>query len=114
MIKVIFSDCDYADDFEAIVDASEVFDTVPKYRFNLWLKAYDSSMRENEREQEVNDKGYAFDCYVYVLDDEGNPVDTSYAPRMAKTRQSAEDTLVKMAMDIAKDEAIAEKLKAVV
>lgn len=111
MIKLDFSGCDYAEDFEAIIDANQVFEWMPQYGYTLWLKAYDTSCRETDREIELNDDGYAFDCYVYVLDDEGKPVVNWYEPRAAKTREEAENIMYKMAYDIAKDGKVVEHLK---
>ena len=116
MIDFDFDNTDYAEDFEAVADANEVFDWLPEYRYGLWLKAYDTSCRETDREIELDDDGYAFDCYVHVLDYEnkGKPVVNWYEPRAAKTREEAENVLAKMAEDIAKDKNIVEHLKKVV
>lgn len=114
MIKLDFERTDYAEDFEALADANQVFDWMPEYGYVVWLKAYDTSCCETEREIELNDGGYGYDCYAYVINDVGLPVDMSYNPRAAKTREEAEETLYKMAEDISKDQEIVERLRKIV
>lgn len=116
MIKPRFSSCDYANDFEAIIDAHEVFDWLPRYSYNLWLKGYDTSCRETEREVMLNDNGYEYDCYVYVLNaEDGTPFNFEMEfYKAAKTRQDAEKVLCEMADGMANDSDAVDYLKALV
>lgn len=114
MIKLDFESTDYAEDFEALVDANQVFDWMPEYGYVVWFKAYDTSCRESEYEIELNDNGYAYDCCVHVLDDMGAPVINWIKTRAVKSREEAEETLYKMAEDIAKDKDVVEHLRKVV
>lgn len=66
MLDCYFSGCDYANDFEALVDAHEFFDWVPELECDIWFKAYDTSCHENEHEIELDKQGYKFDCYMFV------------------------------------------------
>lgn len=112
-MRIIFSSCDYANDFEALVDASELFDFITKYRYNIWLKAYDTSCRETEREDMLADEGYEFDCYLYVIsgEDGTHVIDwDKIEPRSARDRQDAERVLKKMAEDITNNNEITKLL----
>lgn len=74
MIKNIenyFSECGYAEDFEAVVSLCDVLEGFNEAGYSLWLKAYDTSCCENEKEKRLFDSGYKFDCYAWVTDETG-------------------------------------------
>lgn len=103
MVKLDFHPCDYAGDFECLVDLHMLFSSVPEEKYDLWLKAYDTSCRETEHEIELNDAGYAFECYVWVT--------TTYTLRRseplfnapAKSKEEAERMLTEVFGKIASD-----------
>ena len=106
-----FFNSDYADDFEALVDVHNFFDWVPEGKFDIWMKAYDTSCRETAREIELNDNGYKFDCYVWVCDLYGFQITTDIQPRAARTREEAEEILIKMADSLVKSRYVIDTLK---
>lgn len=65
-----FDTCDYAEDFQADIDIADVFDCFSMFDFSLWLKAYDTSCKENAKETYLHEHGYRFDCYVWIMDNE--------------------------------------------
>lgn len=107
-----FQSCDYAEDFECLIDIHNYHDWFPEETCDLWLKAYDVSCCENSREVILDDEGYAFDCYVWLSDcNNGNKITAGIQPRPAKDEQEAEEMLIKMAESVIKNVSLLEKLK---
>ena len=88
---IMFYDCDYANDFEAFVDASEFFSWLPEEKFDFWFKAYDTSCRENDRDIALNDNGQMFDCYVWLVQHDDNHDGNKTIPPFLKCNTSAAD-----------------------
>ena len=70
-MELYFEDCDYGEDFESLCDIPEDWyggdDMSALYNNSfIWFKAYDTSMCELSREEELYAQGYGFDCYVWL------------------------------------------------
>ena len=85
-----FDETDYGRDFEAVIDAHDVFASIPVGGMNIWFKAYDTSLGEGGDAELFND-GYEFNCYIFLLscDGSGDYMDILNSP--AKTKQDAEN-----------------------
>lgn len=63
-----FYDCYYGKDFETLIDVHEFIDWFPEGEYDVWLKAYDTSLCESEYEAELYDDGYEFECSVQIIE----------------------------------------------
>lgn len=106
-----FESCDYAEDFECLVDVHNYHDWFPEGLCDVWLKAYDTSCCETAKERELHDAGYAFECYVWLSTPDNCKITTNMEHRPAMTREEAEDMLVKMAERAMNDKYVVETLK---
>lgn len=110
MVKLYFSESDYARDFEALIDVHEIFDWIPEWEYDLWLKAYDTSCRENDKEISLNEQGYEFDCYAFFRTF-GEPNEETLYNEPARTLEEAEEVLIKMVDALASDKNVEAKIK---
>ena len=109
-INLNFESCSYGEDFEALVYADEFFNWLPKETFDLWFKAYDTSMRESEEETALHENGYAFECCVY-FSPIGEFGKRELLNHPAKTREDAETWLQNAANTISDNVEVAETVK---
>jgi len=93
-MRLIFDECDFGDDFEAICDPPKDWTEAATgdEDFFIWFKAYDSGMLCCKRDRELNAEGYKYDCLAWV--------EFGFAKReyllegcAAKTREDAERLL---------------------
>lgn len=105
-----FYDCDYANDFECVLDVHNYHPDIPELKFDIWLKAYDTSCCETQGERELYGKGYLYECYVCVQSEDGYII-KGMTPRAAKDREDAERTLINMANNLMSDKSLIKTLK---
>lgn len=112
-INLDFEDSGYGEDFETLLYAAQVFDFLPEEDFDLWFKAYDTSMCENEEETALYKNGYTFQCYVY-FSPVGKIGKWELLEYPAKTREDAEAWLQNMANTIGENAEVAETVRQLV
>jgi hypothetical protein len=106
-----FYDCDYGKDFETLIDVHEFVEWVPEGEYDLWLKAYDTSLCETEHEAKLYDDGYKFECMVQIVKMEtGNTIyHMGYLP--VKSKWSAENRLFQASYELFEIEEVMDILK---
>ena len=114
MTDLDFCACDYADDFEALVDVHEVFDFVPEGVLDLWFKAYDTSCRESEHEAAINDAGYDFECFVWLTKNGTFWRSEPLVNRLAASTAEAEAILTEAFRSVVSDDSLVEMINKVV
>lgn len=107
-----FSDTDYANDFEAMIDAARVFSWIPECKIDLWFKAYDTSCKETATEERLYNEGFLFECYVYI-----KKYSSLYEKTLfnwaAKTAEEAIASFYQKLEEMQTDEEIRRKVKAI-
>ena len=71
-MKLYFDETCYGEDFETVCDWPEGWAHGCEYpdgsidysESDVWFKAYDTSLCENERDRELFEQGYGFNCVV--------------------------------------------------
>lgn len=74
MSKLHFEDSDYGEDFECACDWPEDWPHDIEYPDgyidymdgDVWFKAYDTSLKENDEDATLFEQGYLFNCYVRI------------------------------------------------
>ena len=72
MFKLDFQSCDYGEDFEYVYnwpkgwphDVEYEDGSVDYVDGDVWFKAYDTSLKENEEDAGLFEQGYLFNCTV--------------------------------------------------
>ena len=103
-INPYFDSCDYANDFEALIDIHYIIPAIQEERFDLWLKAYDTSCCESEHEQELYDNNYLFECCCCVQEQDTGYIIKKATSRAARDEAEAEKILLEMAYEMINDE----------
>ncbi len=111
-----FYDCDYGKDFETLIDVHEFVDWIPEGEYDLWLKAYDTSLQENEEEAELYNNGYVFECCACIIKVDGGfgGFVCGLNPRPVKSKWLAELALFQMSHEMFENKAIIEILNGLV
>jgi len=66
---LMFEECDFYDDFEAICDPPDdwlALDPDDRLEMFVWFKAYDSSACWGPRDSDLKANGYEYDCLAWV------------------------------------------------
>lgn len=90
-MELVFSECNYGEDFESVEYVPEGW-PVGEDAF-IWFKAYDTSFCETERETELHDAGFEFDCLVWLEHRCMGPRDYLMESTGARNKQEAERLL---------------------
>lgn len=102
--KLDFQSCNYADDFECLIDVHNIIPSIPEERFDLWLRAYDTSCCETKHEEELYDSGYNYECCCCVQEQDNGYIVKGITPRAARNEDNAKSTLIEMAKSMMDDE----------
>lgn len=85
-----FYSSDYGEDFEVCVCLGDVFgEKLGNEESDLWLKAYDTSICENDLERELHGSGFSFDCCVTIRGLFGND-NIRIGRKAVRTKEEAE------------------------
>ena len=92
-----FYSSDYGDDFEAMLDWPKDWPTDQTQRGefeDVWFKAYDTSLKENDEDTELFERGYLFNCCVRIRYYESGRYCEDYIAKFpAKDKEEAERLL---------------------
>lgn len=104
-VGLSFENTRYGDDFESVMDVPDSWGFAPEWLDNhdIWFKAYDTSLCENERDRNMNARGVGFSCVVNLRDHlSGSAYDIRLNEFPARDRSQAEAKFALLAAEYMK------------